>query len=166
MPTLYDNAEGHGETDGPCESASNPAQSKTPSTHGNSSHGNREIPGASEGDGSSDRSEKAQGHASDMYALGKSDSREVPEKRPNKEAQASAEVVEGRRLTKGNPQETAASRTQSRTRASTGLERVREVARETFASSPYTRGKSRMRECRTYGSERGAPGNRGPYRDR
>ena len=130
MPTPYFYAEGHIEPDGPGESALNPAQSKTPSTHGNSSHGNREIPGVPEGDGPSGRSEKAQGRTPDMHTPGKSDSREVPEKRPNKEAQAPAEVVEGRRLTKGNPQETAAPRTQCRTSASTGLERVREAARQ------------------------------------
>ncbi len=32
------------------------------------------------------------------------------------------------------------------------------------ASTPLIRGKSRMREFRTYGSVRGVPGNRHPYR--
>src|SRR6185312_4299429 len=35
-----------------------------------------------------------------------------------------------------------------------------------YASTPLTQGRSRMRENRSYGSVRGAPGNRRPYRDR
>jgi RNA-directed DNA polymerase len=64
-----------------------------------------------------------------MNVPGKSDSREVPEKQPNKGGQPPAEAVEGRRLTEGNSQETAASRTQRREHATSGLLRVREVAR-------------------------------------
>src|ERR1035441_7691570 len=36
----------------------------------------------------------------------------------------------------------------------------------TLVSTLLIRDKSRMREFRTYGSERGVPGNRHPYRDR
>ncbi len=75
------------------------------------------------------RSEKAEGQSSDMHVLGKSDSREVPEKQPNKGGTPSAEAVEGRRLTKGNSQESAMHRTQGREGMSIGLLRVREVAR-------------------------------------
>jgi group II intron reverse transcriptase/maturase len=65
-----------------------------------------------------------------MYARGKSDSRIVPKKLPNKEAvNASAEAVEGRQLTKGNTLQTARPRTQSREGLSIGLRRVREAAR-------------------------------------
>jgi len=75
------------------------------------------------------RSEKAHGRTSDMNVPGKSDSREVPKKQPNKGGQPPAEAVEGRRLTEGNSQETAAAQTQCWEPASPGLLRVREVAR-------------------------------------
>ncbi len=129
VPTPLSEAEGHIEGGASREPISNPAQSQTRGMCGNSSPGNREIPRAPEGDGPSGRSEKAQRPTSDMHAPGKSDSRVVPEKRPNKGEQTPAEVVEGRRLPEGNPPRTAAPRTQRRTSASPGLARVREVAR-------------------------------------
>jgi len=64
-----------------------------------------------------------------MNAPGKSDSREVPGKQPNKGGQPPAEAVEGRRLTEGNSPMTAAPQTQRWEPASPGLRRVREVAR-------------------------------------
>ena len=65
-----------------------------------------------------------------MHAGGKSDGCVVPKKPPNKDGHdPSAEAVEGRRPTKGNTLPSAAPRTQSRTSASIGLQRVREVAR-------------------------------------
>lgn len=64
-----------------------------------------------------------------MNVPGKSDSRKVPEKQPNKGGQPPAEAVEGRRLTEGNSQEAAVAQTQGWEPASTGLLRVREVAR-------------------------------------
>lgn len=58
-----------------------------------------------------------------------SDSCVVPAKLPNKPAVAGAEVVEGRRLDKGNTGQQNACRTQSRdVSASSALERVRQVA--------------------------------------
>jgi group II intron reverse transcriptase/maturase len=60
---------------------------------------------------------------------GKSDSAVVPEKLPNKAAQAAAEAVEGRALAKGNSPERNAPRTQGRISAPSALERVREAAR-------------------------------------
>lgn len=59
VPTLLSEAEGHIEQDGPSESSSNPAQSKTLCMRGNSTRGNREIPGMPVGDGPPGRSEKA-----------------------------------------------------------------------------------------------------------
>src|SRR5438094_4492804 len=60
--------------------------------------------------------------------LGKSDSPVVPEKSPNKTGQPVAEGMEGRGLAKGNLPQQNASRTPSRTDASSALERVRQAA--------------------------------------
>ena len=64
-----------------------------------------------------------------MDGSGKSDSRVVPGKPSNKAEEPAAETVEGRGLTKGNPLEQNAHRTQSRASAHSALERVRQVAR-------------------------------------
>jgi group II intron reverse transcriptase/maturase len=110
------------------EPAVDPAQSKTPHTRGNSLDGNREVPQASAADGAAERPEKVADHTSGMYARGKSDSRVVPMK-PSNKGLGPAEAAEGRRPTKGNTDRPTASRTQSRTDASSGLDRVRDVAR-------------------------------------
>lgn len=60
-------------------------------------------------------------------AAERSDTFVVPKKPSNKGS--AAEMVEGRDVAKGNAGEPPAPRTQSRTRASMGLEGVREVAR-------------------------------------
>ena len=64
----------------------------------------------------------------------KSDSSVVPEKSPNKPAEApegeeGAEAMEGRGLAKGNPSEHDTRRTQGRESGKSGLERVREAAK-------------------------------------
>jgi hypothetical protein len=59
---------------------------------------------------------------------GKSDRPVVPVKSSNKAGQPAAEGMEGRGLTKGNPQQQNASRTQSRTDAPSALERIRQAA--------------------------------------
>ncbi len=61
-----------------------------------------------------------------MDGYGKSDSPILPKRPPNKAS--AAEGVEGRGLAKGNLPEHEASRTQSRTGAPSGLERVRQAA--------------------------------------
>src|ERR1017187_5460813 len=76
------------------------------------------------------RSGKANNHNPDMYAREESDCAVVPVKRPNKEAVASAEVVEGRAQTKENDAEPDTSPTRSGERVSQGLGGVRQVARE------------------------------------
>ncbi|MCK4304542.1 MAG: maturase [Candidatus Eisenbacteria sp.] len=81
-------------------------------------------------DGKTGRSGKARGRTPDMNISGKPDSCIVPEKQPNKGRRLSAEAVEGRRLTKGNTEQTATLRTQSRTGVSIGLLGVREAARK------------------------------------
>jgi RNA-directed DNA polymerase len=63
------------------------------------------------------------------HGSGKSDSREVPKKPPNEVGRLTEEVVEGRRLTKGNPRQQNAARTQSRHAAPSALERVRQAAK-------------------------------------
>jgi len=66
-----------------------------------------------------------------MHGRGKSDSSVVPGKSPNKAGQkAAAEAMEGRGLAKGNAVEADARRTQGRERATSGLERVRQAAKE------------------------------------
>ena len=65
-----------------------------------------------------------------MHGHGKSDSRVVPKKLPNKAGSSAAEAVEGRRLAERNSQESDQHRTQSREAELTAaLLRVREAAR-------------------------------------
>jgi len=63
-----------------------------------------------------------------MNERGKSDRPVVPVKSSNKAGQPVAEGMEGRGLTKGNPQQQNASRTQSRSNAPSALERIRQAA--------------------------------------
>jgi hypothetical protein len=63
-----------------------------------------------------------------MNEHGKSDRPVVPVKSSNKAGQPAAEGMEGRGLTKGNPQQQNASRTQCRTNAPSALERIRQAA--------------------------------------
>jgi len=63
-------------------------------------HENRETSGASRAN--RDRSGKANNHKPDRHAPEESDRAVVPLKQPNKEVQASAEVVEGRARVKEN----------------------------------------------------------------
>jgi len=112
------------------EGCTGSARSKTPSTSVRTMHGNREIPKPPATMVSQDASGRPIGRTPTMDGLGKSDRSVVPGKPPNKVGQqATAEAVEGRGLAKGNSGRTAALRTQSRDGASSGLDRVREVAR-------------------------------------
>jgi RNA-directed DNA polymerase len=80
-------------------------------------------------DGWADRVGKASGRNPTMNDRRESDSRVVPAKRANKAGRPAAEPVEGRRLDKGNTDQQNALRTQGReARASSALERVRQVA--------------------------------------
>jgi RNA-directed DNA polymerase len=67
---------------------------------------------------------------SDTHVEGESDGRVLPTKCRNNGGAPSADGMEGRRPTKENIEQTTASRTQSRTNASSGLLGVREVARK------------------------------------
>src|SRR6185503_4765788 len=113
-----------------------PTESKTTSTVGNFSHGSRETPATSASPMEADRSEKAGCHKSDRHVAGESDSSIVPEKPANKGGvPLSAELAEGRGLTKENTGQSLLDRTQGRNSdgklfvpRSRGLPGVREAA--------------------------------------
>src|SRR5262245_34816587 len=129
VPTLLSEAEGHIEGGVIGEPSSDPAQSKILCMRGNSPHGKREIPQVPTGLVPRGRPGKAIGRTPGMYARGKSDDCVVPGKPPNKGSfHVPAEVVEGRRSTKGNAMSGAVSRTQSRIDTSLPRHRVRRVA--------------------------------------
>ena len=139
---MLKNAEGNITGAARGEDQVSPAESETLSMHGNSLRGKREIPRTPTGDEILvGRQGKADGRNPCAHVRGKSHGCIVPGKPPNKDcAYESAEVVEGRRPTKGNEPKQAALRTQCRKSAWTGPRRVRGVW-----PSPPTRGKNRMR---------------------
>src|SRR6266849_327574 len=94
-----------------------------------------------------------------MHGHEKSDPAIVAVKPTNKAERSAAESVEPRAGTKGNADWQSTHRTQSRARVSQAPERMRQLL------AVWTRGGSRMRESRTYGSVRGARGNSRPYRE-
>ena len=99
-----------------------------------------------------------------MYELEKSDSLVVPRKSANKAGLLAAEPMEGSGGIARNAHLQRTARTQSRTRRVTRADRhTCGCGRIGCASS--TRDRSRMREFRSYGSVRGALGNRRSYRD-
>ncbi len=131
VPTPLSDAEGNTVRDVMGESWADPAQSKTLSMGGNSLHGNREIPSTPAADGATGRPEQVQNRTAGMHVEGKSDDRIVPEKSSNNDMR-SAETMEGRRSTKGNTLEPAASWTQRQKDGLSGLQRVREGAMTRF----------------------------------
>src|SRR5260370_21640351 len=92
-----------------------------------------------------------------MHGREKSDSAIVAGKPTNKAERSAAGSVEPRAETKGNVGQQSTRRTQSRISVSQLLARIRQ------ALAVWTRGRSRMRESRTYGSERGARRDPRPY---
>src|SRR5215207_10479354 len=97
-----------------------------------------------------------------MHGGGKSDEAIVAVKPANEAEQSAAELVEPRAEAKGNAVRQSTYRTQCR-----GW-RVTSAGPHTPPRSRcvvWTRGGSRMRESRTYGSVRGALSNERPYRD-
>lgn len=94
-------------------------------------HENREIHMPPAGDGTAGRPGKAGGHKPGTHCMGKSDEPIVPMMRPNKTAQAVAEVAEGRGEAEGNAAKRNADRTLNRSSpARNELERVRSRARK------------------------------------
>src|SRR5919204_5951308 len=65
-----------------------------------------------------------------MHEPGKSDSRVLPKKVPNKARRRAAEGLEGRRLAKRNSPRATTLRTQGRARVQAALGRVRQVAEQ------------------------------------
>jgi len=76
------------------------------------------------------RSAKAINHNADVYVPEKSHCAVVPVNQPNKEAEASAEVGEGRAQMKENIDQSHMQPTQSGKRMSQGLDGVRKAAKE------------------------------------
>src|SRR5215469_14110952 len=97
-----------------------------------------------------------------MHDSEKSDSAIVAVKPPNKAGLPAAEAVERRAGAKGNADQQSTHRTQSRTRVTQALSRVRQAA---GASPSNTQGRSRMLELGSSGSARGVCSNVHPYRD-
>ena len=85
-----------------------------------------------------------------MHGYEKSDLAIVAVKPANKAERSAAELVERRAGTEGNAVWQSTRRTQRRISVSQALERIRQRL------PSHTRGGSRMRESRTYGSVRGA----------
>jgi group II intron reverse transcriptase/maturase len=128
MPTLLSEAEGNTEQGVNRKSCNDPARSETLSMSGSLLHRSWEVSSVpvSEGAGGAG---KAFGRKPATQADEKSETAAVLKKPPNKRVDR-AEAVEGRGVAKGNADKIPASRTQSRSsRASTGLEGVREAAR-------------------------------------
>jgi RNA-directed DNA polymerase len=92
-------------------------------------HENREISSTPWCDNQG-RPAKAINHNADAHVLEKSDCAVVPVNQPNKEAEASAEVGEGRAQPKENIDQSHMPLTQSGTRMSQGLDGVRQAAKE------------------------------------
>src|SRR5919198_105665 len=114
--------------------AGDPTGSETPRMHENTSHANREIPGFLQlpipwEDAGAQR-EVGQRRTPLMHEPGKSDSRVVPRKVPNKARRRAAEGLEGRRLAKRNSPQATTLRTQGRARVHAALGRVRHVAEQ------------------------------------
>ena len=101
-----------------------------------------------------------------MHGHGKSDEAVVAMKPANEVERSVEKSVEQRAEAKGNASQQSTFRAQNRGDASQALERIRQRVKKNSALSSHTRGGSRMRESRTYGSVRGALSNERPYRDR
>src|SRR5437660_2578149 len=107
--------------------------SETLCMHGNTSHEHREIPGPSRrplqwrGAGA----QREVGRRTPlMHEPGKSDSRVLPKKVPNKARRRAAEGLEGRRLAKRNSPQATTLRTQGRARVKEALGRVRRATEQ------------------------------------
>ena len=99
------------------------------------------------------RRENAMSDKALMHGGGESYSGVVPTKQPNKSGRPPAEVAEGRPLTKENTRQPNPCRTPSRESGPSGLERVREAAKQDGKLQPHPdsgvdaniRGKNRVR---------------------
>jgi len=98
-----------------------------------------------------------------MHGREKSGPAVVAVKRANKAERSAAESVEPRAGAEGNASQQSTRRAQNRESVSHELASIRQ-AKTALPSS--TRGGSRMRASRLYGSVRGALSNGRPYRER
>ncbi len=133
VPTPLCFAEGYAEDSAIRELSEDSTRSKTLSMRGSPSCRNWEVSSAPDGELPSGRLGKALCRKPDLDAGEKSDACVVPTNDPNKSGGSTpphAEDREGRRAAKRNAELSPAPRTQSRTRASMGLDGVREVARK------------------------------------
>lgn len=133
VPTLLCEAEGHIDGGAMRESPANSTRSKTLSMRRSSLHGNWDISLEPAEPLAAGGSVKAVGRTPDLDTGEKSDACVVPKNAPNNGAAskpALAEEPEGRQAAKSNVAQSPAPRTQSRTRASMGLDGVREAARK------------------------------------
>ncbi len=140
-PTLLSEAEGHTDEGATRESSAGPTRSKTLSMRRSSLHRNWEI-SLAPAEQLAGGSEKADGRTPDIDADEKSDACVVPMNDPNKGAAskpAPSEGPEGRRAAKSNAAQPPAPRTQRRSRASMGLDGVREAARAHKAAGKEVR---------------------------
>jgi RNA-directed DNA polymerase len=128
MPTLLSEAEGNMVRSDNRKLRTDPTRSETLCMSGSLLHGSSEISSVS-GAVWPDGVGKVNDRNPTIYADEKSDTFIVPKKLPNN-GDKPAEAMEGRRVAKGNADESPASRTQSRDYdASMGLEGVREAAK-------------------------------------
>ena len=141
-PTLLSCAEGNTEGDDMRESSTGSTRSKTLSMRRSSLIRNCEISSVPAGKWTAGGSGKARGRKPDIHAGEKSDACVVPMKDPNNGVASrvtKAEGLEGRRAAKSNTEVLPAPRTQSRTRASMGLDGIREAARAARAQDKEVR---------------------------
>jgi len=141
-PTLLSEAEGHIGEGATREPSASPTRSKTLSMRRSSPDRNCEILSAPTAQLAAGGSGKAVGRTPDIHAGEKSDACVVPMNDPNNGAAskpAQAEGLEGRRAAKSNTEVPPAPRTQRRTRASMGLDGVREAARAAKAAGKGVR---------------------------
>lgn len=127
VPTL--SFEGEGNTGGAASARRRPdsAWSKTPRTHGNSSHGNREVPWLTVETGCHGPRWESPREKPTMHGHGKSDGCVVPLKGSNNgRALQPAESPEGRHPAKGNRGQHARVRTQRRSALSCALTSIRQ----------------------------------------
>ena len=96
--------------------------------HGSTSHENREIPGSPARTEVGGAQREVKRRTPLMDEAGKSYSRVVPKKVPNKAGRQAAEGLEERRLAERNSPEATTHRTQGRTRVHEALGRVRQAA--------------------------------------
>jgi len=127
-PTQLSDAEGNMDQGDNSETWVSPARSETLHTPGSFLNRSWEI-SAAPGETTSGGSGKAKSHTPGQSAAEKSDALILPGN-PSNKGDEPAEMVEGRSAAKGNADQGPAPRTQSRTsRASMGLEGVRQAAR-------------------------------------